>query len=323
MYVHFLDALFRTQTLPYMTGYTEWEYETTLINFKKEGMGRERYQGEHPNEVLVTEWHEGVKSGSGFIYNTETKKVTHRLFFENNKQINKEFIVNDDKTTGIVADEDGSRWEGDIVNGCPCGEGRLYDADNNLIYEGTFIDGAYEGFGISYYDNGYVSYEGEWCRGMHHGNGIVYNRHGEKEVEGLFLNNSLTASEITIRSYPDCDKLSTLTEMIYFADGVLNQTLELDLYECRRLRVLKIGNNSCKAVHNFTLRHLRNLKSVEIGDNCFMPSDFDVNEIPIDQRTNMNSTCCSIFGCLNLEEIKIGNNCFNQIRRLDWNSKWW
>ena len=129
-----------------MAGYTEWEYETTLVNFKKEGMGRERYQGEHPNEILVTEWHEGVKNGAGFIYNAETKQVTHRLFFKNNKQMNKEFIVNDDKTTGIIDDEDGARWEGDIVNGSPCGEGKLYDADNNLIYEGTFIDGAYVGF---------------------------------------------------------------------------------------------------------------------------------------------------------------------------------
>ena len=36
---------------------------------------------------------------------------------------------------------EGDRWEGDVLNGNPCGWGVLYDKNNERVYEGFRIDG--------------------------------------------------------------------------------------------------------------------------------------------------------------------------------------
>ena len=76
---------------------------------------------------------------------------------------------------------DGDRWEGDILNGEPCGWGVLYNKDNIRVYEGFCIGNKNECYGVSFYsDIGVIEYEGEWCDGKRWGWGVQYDRTGCK-----------------------------------------------------------------------------------------------------------------------------------------------
>ncbi|OAO14926.1 hypothetical protein AV274_3370 [Blastocystis sp. ATCC 50177/Nand II] len=59
--------------------------------------------------------------------------------------------------------DDGERWEGDVLNNQPCGWGVLYDSEGEKKYEGFMIGEAYVCYGTQYYsDIQRVEYEGEW-----------------------------------------------------------------------------------------------------------------------------------------------------------------
>lgn len=306
-------SLFCSQTVSYPSQYEIELYQTRLINFKKEGMGRALYDGEHRNEVLVTSWKNGMKNGDGFIYDRDTKRVIRRMQFIDNEPVEESILSSVNTMTGIVDCEDGSHWEGETVDGEPCGEGCIYDADNNLIYKGTFINGGREGYGISYYPNLLpltVSYDGLWCRDVHHGEGKIYNRRGELEVTGLFLEDELISTEVFVSRFEDINKLSTLTETITIADNSLNEIVSVDLYECRRLRSLVIGDNCCKNVKTFGLRYLRDLISVKIGKYSFTNLQAPTIPAGIRELIERENRLCEILNCPRLESISIDVGSF-------------
>ena len=75
--------------------------------------------------------------------------------------------VNGEEVSGIehaqVLDlnDDGERWEGDVLNDQPYGWGVLYDSENRRVYEGFRIGDANVCYGRSYYpENQKVEYEG-------------------------------------------------------------------------------------------------------------------------------------------------------------------
>ena len=68
---------------------------------------------------------------------------------------------------------DGDRWEGDVLNGEPCGWGVVYDKDNNKVYEGFRVDGVDACYGRSYYPGtSQIEYDGMLCDGKRHGKGV-------------------------------------------------------------------------------------------------------------------------------------------------------
>lgn len=306
-------SLFRSQTVAYPSQYEVERYQTRLVNFKKEGMGRALYDGEHRNEVLVTSWKNGMKNGDGFIYDRITKRVIRRMQFKDNEPIDESIMSSANAVPGIVDGEDGSHWEGETVDGEPCGEGCIYDADNNLIYKGTFIRGGREGYGVSYYPNVLpltVSYDGLWCRDVRHGEGKTYNRRGELEVAGLYLEDELISTDVFISRFEHIDLLSTLTETITIADNSLNEIVSMDLYECRRLRSLVIGDNCCQNVKSFGLRYLRDLITVKIGKYSFTNLHAPVIPPRISELIERENRYCEIINCPRLESISIDVGSF-------------
>ena len=305
--------LFRSQTVAYPSAYEIERYQTRLVNFKKEGMGRAIYDGEHSNEVLVTQWKNGMKNGRGFIYDKNTKRVTRRMEFEDNMVIHEELIDVDNATFGIVDANDGSHWEGDIVNGEACGQGCIYNRENELIYCGSYIDGAREGYGVSYYTGTNppkTEYDGLWCRNMRHGEGKMLNRLGEFVREGLYLEDAAVETTVTITCFSDIDDLSTLTESIIIADNTLGEITELNLYECRRLRTLQIGDDCCKNVTLFSLSHLRDLTSVVIGKNSFTLQKAPRIPENVDTLIATEARSFEISFCPVLKSITIGSGSF-------------
>ena len=96
---------------------------------------------------------------------------------------------------------EGDRWEGDVLNGNPCGWGVLFDKNNERVYEGFRIDGKNVCYGRTYYsDISRVEYEGEWCDGMRWGRGVQYDRNGVVVYDGEWLNDDPLEKRIEIIS---------------------------------------------------------------------------------------------------------------------------
>ena len=83
---------------------------------------------------------------------------------------------------------EGDRWEGDVLNGKPCGWGILYDKENHMEYEGFRIGKRKVCYGRKYYaDISKIEYEGEWFEGMRWGIGVQYDRNGDVVYDGEWL----------------------------------------------------------------------------------------------------------------------------------------
>ena len=313
---HTLDiSIFRSQTVNYPPQYNVERYQVRLMNLKKEGLGRALYEGDHSNEILVTKWSNGMKNGEGFIYDKDTKRIVRRMTFKDNEVVQEVILSSADVSFGIIDSYDGSRWEGEIVNGEACGVGSIYNAQNELIYKGFYIDNAREGYGESYYPgtDKVLAYKGLWCRNLRHGEGESYDREGNLCAKGLFLEDRIVQVDVVIDSFSDINSLSTLTETIVISDNTLEELETMDLSECRKLRVLKIGNMCCKNVRLFHVTHLRELECIEIGSYSFtsmtgpdIPSDIQSR---IDENRQFEVTYCP-----RLESIKIGCCSFYEFR---------
>ena len=128
------------------------EYQVRLVNLKKEGIGRALYEGAHQNEILVAQWSDGKKNGWGLIYDKDKKRIIRRVEFKDDEPIHDEVVPEQRIMHGIIDSSDGTRWEGEIIDGEACGVGCIYNSKNERTYEGFYIDGGREGYGKSYYE---------------------------------------------------------------------------------------------------------------------------------------------------------------------------
>ena len=94
----------------------------------------------------------------------------------------------------------GRYWEGGVLNGeccSPCGYGKEYNDENNLVYEGFMYDGKRVCYGKEYRGirdnkngkNGLI-YEGGYLNGVRYGFGKSYDLNGDVEYEGEWIDNN-------------------------------------------------------------------------------------------------------------------------------------
>lgn len=164
----------------------------------------------------------------------------------------------------------GDRWEGDAVNGKPCGWGVFYDRDNHMTYEGFRIDGTNVCYGRSFFgDVGGVEYEGEWCEGRRWWRGTQYDRKGGVLFDGKWLDDiSLIGNARIVGNNFVCNR----TERLFVRKNSGNQ-LEggiLDLSCLTELKELVVSNRSFFFVEEVRLIGLERIESIRIGDECFM-----------------------------------------------------
>ena len=165
---------------------------------------------------------------------------------------------------------EGDRWEGDVLNGNPCGWGVLFDKNNERVYEGFRIDEKNVCYGRTYYsDISRVEYEGEWCDGGRWGRGVQYDRNGVVVYDGEWLNDAPLEKRIEITSVNVL--LHNHVEELRVSDGYCNEEglKELDLHLFVNLRELKVGNECFENVNEVKLIGLIKLESVVIGENSF------------------------------------------------------
>ena len=74
---------------------------------------------------------------------------------------------------GFVQFPDGSRYIGELLDGCPEGQGAILYGDGSK-YEGNWKDGNAHGFGILTFSD-LSRYEGKWFKGKYHGQGVYSN----------------------------------------------------------------------------------------------------------------------------------------------------
>ena len=199
---------------------------------------------------------------------------------------------------------EGDRWEGDVLNGNPCGWGVLFDKYNEQVYEGFRIDEKNVCYGRRYYaDISRLEYEGEWCDGVRWGRGIQFDRNGIVVYDGEWLNDDRLEKRIEIVS--STVLLHNHVEELCVSDGCCNEEglTELDLHLFVNLRELKVGNECFVYIDEVELIGLIELESVFIGMNSF-------------------TKCKNVFGvnpkrrfylknCPKLKSLKMGRYSFN------------
>lgn len=164
----------------------------------------------------------------------------------------------------------GDRWEGDVVNGKPCGWGVFYDRDNHMTYEGFRIDGTNVCYGRSFFgDVGGVEYEGEWCEGRRWWRGTQYDRKGGVLFDGKWLDDiSLIGNARIVGNNFVCNRI----ERLFVSENSGNQ-LEggiLDLSCLTELKELVVSNRSFFFVEEVRVIGLERIETIRIGDECFM-----------------------------------------------------
>jgi hypothetical protein len=70
--------------------------------------------------------------------------------------------------------ENGSRYEGEKMNGLRDGSGKFYYQEGSY-YDGQWKKNNMHGFGKLYYPSHKLAYEGNWFMDQFHGHGKVYN----------------------------------------------------------------------------------------------------------------------------------------------------
>lgn len=219
---------------------------------------------------------------------------------------------------------DGDRWEGDVLNGEPCGWGVVYDKDNNKVYEGFRVDGVDACYGRSYYPGtSQIEYDGMLCDGKRHGKGVQYDRNGEVVFEGDWVDNYPVDKHVTLLPTVQA-QLHSRIEALTIGDESFNKGTwkQLDISIFRQLRTLVIGDNCCKLVETFALVGFKHLTSVRIGyssftknkkkpqyrqRHCFLLKDCPlVTELVIGRHAFEEYTLCIIKELPSLERIEMG-----------------
>ena len=210
----------------------------------------------------------------------------------------------------------GDRWEGDAVNGKPCGWGIFYDRDNHMTYEGFRIIRTNVCYGRSFFgDVGGVEYEGEWCEGMRWWRGTQYDRKGRVLFDGKWLDdyNLIDNAGMIVDdswAYNRIERLIVSENSCNESEGGV-----LDLSFLTELKELVVGNRSFFFVEEVRLIGLERIESIRIGDECFMQPEGrfylkncpSLKELHILGQSFTPYFVCEIEDMEALETIRIGN----------------
>ena len=109
-------------------------------------------------------YHEGIVELSGSVVVVlslnqvvEVSVASHELL-----RVNREEVSGVKKNEVLDLNDDGERWEGDVLQNQPYGWGVLYDSENRRAYEGFRFKDVNMCYGTQYYpDIQKVEYEGE------------------------------------------------------------------------------------------------------------------------------------------------------------------
>ena len=200
----------------------------------------------------------------------------------------------------VDLNDDGMRWEGEVLKGDLFGYGCLYDEENELEYEGWMIEGKKRCYGIEYWnDIGLKKYCGCYYDGLKNGYGLLYDRNGMIEYEGLFKDDVVidVNDDMRMKWIDDSELIVTsCIESLIIADHFNRPDISSLIlnYSLISLKQIEIGDDCFANVTRFVVDGLNELKRVIIGQNSFL----------LDEN-NREGSKCLIMNCDQLSEIHI------------------
>ena len=231
---------------------------------------------------------------------------------ELNTDSNELLIVNGVEVKGIEhnvmlsLNDDGERWEGDVLDREPYGWGVLYDSKGGKKYEGFMIGESYVCYGTRYYsDIQKVEYEGGWFEGKRWGRGIQYDRSGNTVFDGEWVNDQHLEKRVVLNE--ENQLLHNHLEELIVSDNSCNEPEwnELDLSILIKLKELTVGDFCFKHVIGVRLVGLKQLERVVIGKGCF--TEYGNNQPGYYQPFGY----FTLKNCERVRELKMGRYSFS------------
>ena len=195
----------------------------------------------------------------------EVNRNSHELL-----RVNGEEVSGIEHNVVLSLNDDGERWEGDVLNREPYGWGVLYDSEGEKKYEGFMIGESYVCYGTRYYsDIQKVEYEGEWFEGKRWGIGVQYDRTGNTVFDGEWVNDQHLEKRVVLNE--ENQFLHNHIEELIVSDNSCNgmEWNGLDLSILIKLKELTVGDLCFKHVKVVGLMGLKQLERVVIGKGCF------------------------------------------------------
>ena len=224
--------------------------------------------------------------------------------------------VNEEDLSGVKhnqildLNDEGDRWEGDVLKDSPYGWGVLYDKDNQMVYEGFRIGELNVCYGRKYYiDISRIEYEGEWYEGSRWGEGVQYDRCGDVVYDGEWLEYEQLETRVVIT--PENEVLHNHIEELVVSDGCCNGSkwngIDADFGVFAFLKLLKVGNHCFECLHSLRLIGLSELESVVIGKDSFTPSRDSKDERCLNHEFHLKN-------CPKVKLLKMGRFSFSDYR---------
>ena len=197
--------------------------------------------------------------------------------------------------------DDGERWEGDVMNNEPYGWGVVYDSENRKTYEGFRIGSVNVCYGTRYYsDIQKVEYEGGWFEGRRYGNGILYDRNRRVVFDGEWMDDEPVIKRVVLNE--ENQLLHNHIKELFIQDSSCNgsEWTALDLSFIPSLRLFEVGSHCFTSVNEVKVIGLNQLERVVIGRDSFW---------------HLSDSCINghfyVKNCERLRELKIGCYSFN------------
>ena len=276
--------------------YCEWILKTDvedshLVLYRHDGLcAYHEGQIEKSNSVVMELRLNGV-----IEVDVESRELLH---------VNGEDVNDTEHKQVLDLNDDGERWEGDVLNDQPYGWGVLYDSENRRTYEGFRVGEVNVCYGRSYYpENQKVEYEGGICEGMRWGRGIQYDRNGNIVLKGVWMNNEPLSKRVVVNE--ENQLLHSHIEELIVSDGCCNgpEWTALDLSLMPSLQLFEVGDECFEIVKEVKLIGLNQLERVVIGKNSFTRHKNDDGNDP-DRHFYLKN-------CERLRELKIGRYSFS------------
>ena len=217
--------------------------------------------------MLETQVQNGVPNGFALLYSMRTLAPLCRLQFQLGVPT-RVFLLKANKKASDYAIEvldlsdEGERWEGEVRNLLPNGQGQFFNRDNVCVYEGAMVNGRANGLGTGFYpDLGTQAYFGHWKNNLRHGLGREFNRRGELVRSGLWLNGSFA----TLERLPSDVNTPHLQPSSY---GKL-------------ARVMYLNDSALSYNEVNTVEHFSLLKALFLGPSCVGKSDWVIRDMPM------------------------------------------
>ena len=247
------------------------------------------------------------ESWTAVIVSLETRSLLYNFTFD---AVNSTILSSMDSEIGhgiVDLSQSGRRWEGEVCNDKPCGYGILYNDHGNIEYNGFYVNGVKECYGISYFDDiEIIKYQGNYCKGNRFGIGFMGDLHGEMSKEIIFVNDAIADSfKNTTISSELSTGFSILVENLVIKDMDEWATTYFPFNQFRNLKSLEVGQRCFMNVEQVFLTDMMNLESVRFGDQAFSEYSNAWNE------DILHTTEFVVRNCPNLRQMVFNPHAFS------------